>query len=276
MCGFHDDQTFAPIEKKPFVSCPEHAFLLAYRHFCKEVFTKGAAANLFPHLRTGDRGQPFEMQFALQRFVDVVQKGFEQSMKDAKAIKASYDKALLAEDYSAVRYYVIRIKEVPDLLCCSGNFPTFDFAWNRLQRLLELVMVPDHVTFSVITTDTGGAVVFSWLGDSPCAEQIVKSLHQLPDADIGDAVVRFAFEHCENSYLFPAWWDVLDQAKKMALRQRCTNAADVTVERKNNCLMYDGYSYVNWNVAARETNLNLPPTVATADASDGTNLWLSD
>jgi hypothetical protein len=257
LCGFHDDQTFAPIEKKPFVSCPEHAFLLGYRHSCKEVFTKRAAANLFPHLRTGDRGQPFEMQFALQRFVDVMQEGFGQSLKEAETIKANYDKALLTKDFSAVRYYVVRFKEVPDVLCCSGNFPMFDFAGNRLQRLLELNKLPDHVTFSLIATDTGGAVVFSWLGDSPCSEQFVKSFHNLPDADIGDAVVRYAFEYCENSYMFPTWWDALDEAKKMALRRRITDAANVTVERKNNCLMYDGFNYVNWNVTARETNLIL-------------------
>jgi SEC-C motif-containing protein len=257
MCGFHDDQTFAPIEKKPFVSSPEHAFLLAYRHFCKEVFTKQAAANLFAPLRTADNGQPFEMQLALQRFVDVMQDGFDLGSKDAETIKASYDKALLAKDFSAVRYYVARFKEVPDVLVCSGNFPMFDFAGNQLQSLLERNKLPDHVTFSIIATDTGGAVVFSWLGDLPCPERLVKSLHKLPDADIGDAFVRHAFEYCENIYMSPTWWDGLDEAKKIALRRRSTEAAGVTVERKNNCLMYDGHNYVNWTVTARETNLNL-------------------
>jgi hypothetical protein len=256
LCGFHDDQTFAPIEKKPFVSCPEHAFLLACRHFCKEVFTKRAAANLFPHLWTGDRGQPLEMQFALQRFVDVMQEGFGQGYKDAETIKASYDKALLAKDFSAVRYYMVRFKDVPDVLCCSGNFPMFDFEGNALQRLLENKL-PDHVTFSIIATDTGGAAVFSWLDDCPCSERLLKSLHKLPDADIGDAVVRHAFEYCENIYISPTWWDGLDDKKKMALRRRSTDAANVTVARKNNCLMYDGFNYGNWTVTARETNLTL-------------------
>ncbi len=254
MCGFHDDQTFAPIEKKPFVACPEHAFLLAYRHFCKEVFTKRAAANLFSHLRTADAGQPFEVQVALQRFVDVMQGGFDQGRSDAETIKVSYDKALLAKDYSAVRSYVVRFKEAPDVLCCSGNFPVYDFEGNALQRLLDNKL-PDHVTFSIIAMDAGGAVVFSWLGDCQCSERLVKSLHKLPDADMGDAIVRHAFEYSENIYVFPTWWDALDQAKKMALRRRSTEAANVTVERKNNCLTYDGFNYVNWTVTARESNL---------------------
>lgn len=189
MCGFHDDQTFAPIEKKPFTACPEHAFLLAYRHFCKEVFTKRAAANLFSPLRAADAGQPFEMQIALQRFVNVMQGGFDQGHTDAETIKASYDQALLANDYSAVRYYVVRFKEVPDVLCCSGNFPEFDFEGNTLQRLLS-AKLPDHVTISVIATDVGGAVVFAWLGDCPCSRRLVETLHKLADADLGDAIVR--------------------------------------------------------------------------------------
>ena len=256
MCGFHDDQTFAPIEKKPFVACPEQAFLLAYRHFCKEVFTKRAAANLFSLLRAADAGQPLDTQVTLQRFANVMQGGFIQGLRDVETIKSSYDKALLAKDYSAVRYYVVRFKEVPDVLCCSGNFPVFDFEGHRLQRLLD-DKLPDHVTFSIIASDAGGAVVFSWLGDSQCAERLVESLHTLPDAHIGDAVVRHAFEYCENLYLFPTWWDSLDQDKKMALRCRITEAANVTVERKSDCLMYDGFNYVNWTVNVRESNLTL-------------------
>jgi hypothetical protein len=126
-----------------------------------------------------------------------------------------------------------------------------------LQRLLDFNRLPDHVTFSIIATDSGGAAVFSWLGDLPCPERLVKSLHKLPYADIGDAVVRHAFEYCENIYMFPTWWDGLDDAKQMALRRRSTKAADVTVDRKNSCLMYDGHNYVTWTVTARESNLTL-------------------
>ena len=256
MCAFHDDQTFAPIEKKPFVACPEHAFLLAYRHSCKEVFTKRAAAKLFSPLRTADAGQSIEMQVAFQRSVDAMQGGFDRGRRDTETIKASYDNALLAKDYSAVRYYVVRFKEVPDVLCCSGNFPMFDFDGNSLQRLLDNNL-PDHVTFSIIATDAGGAVIFSWLGDCPCSERLVKSLHKLPDADTGDAIVRHAFEYSENIYMSPTWWEALDEPKKMNLRRRSTKAADVMFERKNNCLMHDGFNYVKWTVTGREGNLTL-------------------
>lgn len=256
MCGFHDDQTFAPIEKKPFVACPEHAFLLAYRHFCKEVFTKRAATQLFPSLRTTDASQPFETQVAFQRFVDEMQGGFDQGHQYVETIKNSYDNALLCNDHSAIHYYVIRIKEVPDVLCCSGNFPIFDFEGNTLQRLLDNKL-PDHVTFSIIASDAGGAVVFSWLGDCPCSESLVKSLHNLPDTDIGDAVVRHAFEYSENIYMFPTWWDNLDRSNILALRRRSTKAGNVTIKRENDCLVDDGFNYVNWTVTSRESNLTL-------------------
>ena len=96
----------------------------------------------------------------------------------------------------------------------------------------------------------GGAAVLAGalLGDRAV-------LHGATRAD--DAVVRHAFEYCENIYMSATWWDTLDDAKKTALRWRSTEAADVTVERKNNCLMYDGNNYVNWTVTARESNLRL-------------------
>lgn len=257
MCGFHDDQTFAPIEKQPFKACVEHAFLLGYRHFCKELFTKLAAANLFQFLRKGDRGLPFELQFAFQRFADMFQKGADQGRKDVEKIKAEYDAALLARDFSEVRYYVIRFNEVPDVLCCSGNFPLFDFQGNQLQTLMDLNKTPDDVTFSIIATRTGGAAVFSWLGNRPCSEQLVSSLHRINDLEIGDAIVRHAFEYCENCYLSPTWWDALDDGIKQAIRQRITDASDVNVRRNPKCLANDGHRYVKWTVSSRETNLSL-------------------
>ncbi len=257
MCGFHDDHTFAPIEKYPFVSCPEHTFLLAYRNFCKELFAKLSAANLFETLRDADNSQPFEVQFAIQHFVGVMKRAFDQGHKDVERIKADYDKSLLAKDYSATRYYAIRFNEVPDLLACSGNYPEFDFAGNRLQSLLDPKRTPEHVTFSIIATDSGGVVVFSWLGDMSCPERLVKSLHALSDADIGDAIIRHAFEYCENIYMSPKWWNGLEETKRTALCQRISAGADVTAERRSDCLVTDGNNYVNWTVLARETNLML-------------------
>ncbi len=256
-CGLHDDQTFAPIEKHPFISCPEHAFLLGYRHFCTELFTKRAAASLLPTLRQADRGKPLEFQFALQQNVDVFQEGFDQGFKDVEKIKAKYDEALLSKDFSHVQYYIVRFNEVPDLLCCSGYFPAYDFDGVELQSLLVLNKIPDHVNFSIVTTDKGGAAVFSWLGDNNASERLVKSLHKMSDAELPNAIIRHTFEYCENSYISPVWWDALNEKTKMALRQRISNAANGLVERKNTCLMDDGHRYVKWTVAARESNLTI-------------------
>lgn len=257
LCSFHDNAVFSPIEKNPFVATQEHTFLLGYRFFCKELFTKKAVAAMIPHMRNLDRGRPIEHQYALHEFLSAFEPGREQGLKDTEEIKRRYDQALLATDFSEVRYYVLRLNETPELMCSSGHFPGFDFDGARLQSLLDLARLPDHVTFSLIATDSGGAAVFSWLGSNPSSEQLVKSLHKKNDSDIVQALVRYCFEYFENVFFSPIWWDRLDPNVQTAIRERISLAANVLAERMPDCLQDDGISSVRWTVTSRETNLAL-------------------
>ena len=163
----------------------------------------------------------------------------------------------MASDFASVCYYVVRFHEVPDVLCSAGQFPLFDFDGARLQNLMVLGGVPDHLTFSLIATDTGGVAVFSWLGDNPASEKLVKSLHRKGDAELVRALVRYVFEFFENAYLKPSWWDALDHRVKLGIRNRVTIAMDMHETRRNDCLRDDGLVTVHWTVAKRETNLAL-------------------
>lgn len=254
-CGKHDDALFAPVEKYPFAASQEHAFLLAYRHLCMEIFAKRSSLDAMPLLKGMDRGRSEPFQRDVQLFASLMLDGVGAGLKNVEAIKDRYDKALLAGDFSGVKFYVVRINETPELMCCSGIFPTHDFDGEVLQTLGDPAVTPDHVAFSVIATDAGGAIVLAWLGDSPSAQKLVGSLAKQADADLAKSVVRFAFEFVENSYLSPDWWDGLDDDTKLAIRKRCSKAADVTAARAVGCLKDDGLKLVNWTVASRETNL---------------------
>jgi hypothetical protein len=256
-CGFHDNAVFSPIEKHPFTSTPEHALLLAYRHICKELFTKKAAREMVPLLRILDRGRSFDFQREHQESVSTFDLSRAQGLKDTEEIKGRYDKALSAKNFSEVRYYVVRFNEVPDLLCSSGHFPVYDFYGAKLQDLLDFGKTPDHVGFSLIVTDNGGAAVFSWLGNNPSSEQLVKSLHEKGDADLVQALVRYVFEFFENTYFSPIWWDALDEEVKSAIRHRFSQAVNPYEKRRPDCLKDDGIRAAHWTIVARETNLML-------------------
>ena len=254
-CGHHDNALFDPIEKHPFVASQEHAFLLAYRHLCMELYMKRSAINVMPLLKGMDKGQPQPFQQSLQSFASLFQDGLETGLKNVEALKSHYDKSLLAGDFSGVKYYVVRTNETPDLMCCSGIFPTHDFDGQVLQTLLDSSVTPDHLAFSVIATDKGGAIVFAWLGNNSAADKLVRSLAKQGDTDLVQSVVRFAFEFVENSYFSPSWWEGLPDDTKLAIRKRFTKAADVMAARAADCLKGDGFKLVNWTVSARETNL---------------------
>ena len=66
----------------------------------------------------------------------------------------------------------------------------------------------------------GGAVVFTWLGASRVYDQLIDSLQAIPDHDVGDAIVRFAFEMTEDLYASPAWWDQLPADDRARLLRR--------------------------------------------------------
>lgn len=255
LCGKHDDALFAPIEKHPFVSSQQHAFLLAYRHLCMEVFTKRSVSGTHQLLRRMDRGRSEPQQRMLQAFAGVASVGQDAGLNDFEKLKDRYDKALLANNFADMSYYVVRTGQTPDVLCSSGILPSHDFDGNVLQELGDITLTPDHISFSVIATDVGGAIVLAWLGASPAAEKLARSLAKQADADLVQSAVRFVFEFCENSYFSPDWWDGLSDETKTALRQRFSKAANPFEGRADDCLKDDGVKSVAWTITARETNL---------------------
>ena len=255
-CSFHDSTTFEPIERHPFQDTPHHTFLLGYRTICHELFLKKRAIDLiFPYQqRHIDRGKPELDQMMLQTELHYLIEGNTIGLRDLMQYKAAYDQALLSEDFSTVSYYLIRFSNTPDFLCSSTHMPDCDFSGGTLQNILDMTRIVDHLTFSLIATDTGGAAVFSWVGKSEAAEQFVKSLHALPDDKITHALVRFTFEYFENVYASPIWWERLDTSTQQALLNR-QKAGFPHTGRADDCLVDDGIRAVNWTVSLRRTNL---------------------
>ncbi len=257
-CSFHDNATFAPVEKNPFEHTLEHTFLLGYRAICHEYFKKKMIVELIlPYQqRHLDKGRPQSEQLMIQYHVHYLRKSDGIGLRDLALYKAEYDRTLLAGDISKVSYYVIRFSNTPDFLCCSPHMPDYDFTGRRtLQNIWDTSITGDHLTYSLIATDTGGAAVFSWLGKSEAAEQFVQSLDSLPDHEIPHAIARFTFQYFENIFVSPTWWDGLDESSQQSLLNRQRAGIPHLPRPTAACLVDDGVRAANWTVSLRKTNL---------------------
>jgi hypothetical protein len=259
-CSYHDKETFKPIEDNPFQNNNlEHLFLLAYRGLCRELYTKkNIGVDSDPFFRTLDRGKTINEQKMIQQYLDWSEAMTKAGLEDLDHQKTLYDNALLAHDFSDVQYYAINIQNTPEIMCCGTDHLRVDFNGNVLQDINDPKL--KHVrlkmfSFSIIGTDSGGTIVFSWLGTNKLAEQLITSLHKLSEQDIPHAIVRYAFEYFENIVFSPDWWENLDKNTQQKLTERASQGG--VVERPSDCLKDDGLRLVSWKIVSKETNLIL-------------------
>jgi hypothetical protein len=256
-CAFHDDAVFAPIEKQPFQSIAEHTFLLAYRAICHELFLKRADLELGAMYRNLDRGRSLEEQAFIQRYRNYHESGLGKALEELNELKVLCDDMLLKTHYSGVKYYVVRLKCSPEIMCSAVHQPEFDFRGNSIQDLGHLDRPAQWIHFSLIATDDGGAAVFSWFGGDICT-RFIKSLDSFRDEEIPHAIVRYVFEFFENTYFSPPWWDSLSAATQRSLIRRQLTEMPPLFEypRSNACLQDDGVRAVHWEVVSRDSNLD--------------------
>lgn len=255
-CEFHDNKTFEPIESHSFTSNQHHTFLLAYRAICREYYENASTSDMIALFRTLDKGMSISEQKRLQQTLDTFKTGFENGFKEMQRYKIAYDLALQRSDFSEVRYFVVRFDCIPDVLCSGAMHPQIDFQGTLLQDLRTYGTLPDHLSFSLLTTSGGGAAVFSWLGENRASEKFVKSLASLSNDLLPHAIIRFTFEHFENIYASPNWWEGLaEPAKQSLLFKQMSVTMPQRMNRASNYLLDDGLRAVSWQVVACETNL---------------------
>jgi hypothetical protein len=251
-CGFHDNKTFEPIENNPFQISEHHTFLLAYRALCQEIFKKRAMLELVTSSKGFDKGKTKTEQIWMQRYLKLWESSVAVGLRDGNNYKRHYDEALMRSDYSMMQYYSIELENTPQFLCSGLISPEYDFFGNELQDFLDFQKVLDHISFSIIATDAGGAAVFGWLGTCEASKNFIRSLDAISDSELPDAIARFIFQQLENVYIAPDWWDALNPSVKVKISQRAT-----AIDLQADSLQDDGTQYVSWKVTSRDTNIRL-------------------
>ena len=256
-CGHHDTFIFAPLETNPFGPTSEQLFLLAYRGIARELFTKSASASLGPERDSALEQLPVELRGLLETTNRDFQTGTDLGQGDLATRKTEFDDCLLKKDFSSLRYYLVRFRDVPTVLCSGAILVEMDFDGNRLQDIGPSNGAPSYITCSCIAVDGGGAMILAWLGNDEVSKAFVESVHRLPDDEISSAIIRFAFEHFENTYFEPDWWEALNEGQRQKLIGRFNVAMSPIQTRETRCLIADGEQYADWGLVGRQNNLGL-------------------
>jgi SEC-C motif len=251
-CEFHDAQLFRPIELEPFRATKEQLFLLAYRALSKEVYAKRFAIRMVPILRKGDVGRGSLEQVGLQQYLYIREQVLRYSLRDLESSFSDYQAAYLSGDYDRFSAYVIFSDREPDFAVSGGIHPEFDFHGASLQDLSSPGVL-DFAAYSVLPLQSGGAMALIWDSESATSSQkLASSLHKLDVSGVPDALVRFSYEHFENCFASPIWWEGLQEAQRKNLLQRIALSASSEAIRMPDCLKDDGLRTARWKVVARE------------------------
>lgn len=250
-CQRHDTELFRPLETEPFTATKEQLFLLAYRALSKEVYTKRFALRMQPLLRKGDVGKSPLEQVVLQQQLHLWAQQLRLSLRDLETTLRDYEQIYLSRDFDRMSAYLIFPDSHLDFAVSGGLFPEFDFSGHSLQNLAISHRL-EMLTYSALPFQTGGVIAFVW--DSARSESCVKfvlSLDKLAVEDVPDALVRLSFEHFENTYADPRWWEGMETSGRDKLLHRFATAAGPE-NRKPTCLVDDGLRTARWKVIARE------------------------
>ena len=254
-CAYHDDKLFAPIEKHALELSEHHAFLLAYRSMGREIHVNEDYGSLsyilFPETPAISNPGEHPISGIFWEF-----EGNDNPYLKDFEVFARMGVAYLEGDFGETRYYAIELDSVPGILCSGTTNIEFDFNGNRLQSATQ-INSQDLITLSLLPyRNKYGVAILAWYGESGVNERFVKSLASLPTYDIPDAIVRFIFQHFDNFFASPRWWDNLSATAQQRLLERFESTfyaeSYVFID-----LGSDDWSYVDWNITGVKTNLKL-------------------
>ncbi|WP_141047693.1 SEC-C domain-containing protein [Aliarcobacter cryaerophilus] len=255
-CSKHDKELFSVIEDKEFIFTDEQVFMLAYRAISRELYLKYSSRESNKNMKEYDKGQVKEMQLLIQMFTNSMTANTHLAVRDLENIKIFYDKKLVEENFSSIKYYCILIDSVPEIMSAAGWLPELDFNNNKLLDLNDKNTMFNTLTVSTIGLKGGkGAVIFAWLDviDSKACISFIKSLNEIPDDYKDSAILKWLFECNENIYWSEDWWNTIELDKQNELINSMMNHM-----RGASLKDYKSFSScLSWKINEIKTNINL-------------------
>ncbi len=255
LCQYHDDVTFAAVEKQAFTGSVQQCFLLGYRSILRELHKKRAAEETLPSLlklATANSGASNPTEF-----IDTFAAGMRIGRQVLERVKKSWDRILIERNFDEVRTAVVFFSKCPDIMTSSAYYPVADFDGQvfdaNLSRLGKTSETPSLITYSIIKSPNGGAAVFCWhrSADDICDPFIRSLVGTRPGDRLDDAMVRLAFTTSDNVFASSMWWSNLTDEALEVLNARMAHGLAPQTAFHGGELERDGIRYVDWGMVRR-------------------------
>jgi hypothetical protein len=232
-CGKHDSQIFLTLESTAFSGSHEQCVLQAYRSTCNELYKKRALIESLEYQRNKiDRGLNTDDQINWQLSVNQNILGQTKSMQEIELLWSKFEDAVTENNYDRFSSKCYFFEGDLCLTSSATMQAEFDFKGNKYSDLWDLRNTAELLSHSIMATEKGGAIVFTWLTDERSPQSIVSTFADIDDEDKGDIFAQYCFLNCENTYFSRKWWDALSLSRQEQLKKYAS------------ALYYDGGAYV--------------------------------
>jgi SEC-C motif-containing protein len=259
-CEKHDAEMFRSVEYGTVSLTPETAFLLSFRAIAYEEFQKRAALRIIEVQRDMDKGRQFFDQCEIQEYLHITAVGIKRGLHDLQEWKREYDRAFVDARFASYRFTAVAFDGILPVVACGAFHPEFDFDGRPLQSIGRGDGPFEHVTYNLTAINERSVAVIGWThGETGPAEMFARSFSSIRASEKANAAIRLAFEHLENTYMRPSWWNGLATATQEAIRNHIVTGLGISVpDRTAASLRDDGVCY------------------SSADAEREISSWLKD
>lgn len=246
-CSYHDRELFKEIDAKPIIPTKEQSVLLSIRSLAKEIYTKTSVLdikNLSKEFQTSDSPGLLAMSHDILK---LSHDGNKLGMEDLWNEYINYFLIYNNKDFSKINRLIIKIRNVPEILCSTCFAPEFDINGNILQDLL--INDPlEYLTFEIFTDNNHGIIHLCWYDNFEYCKRFADSIKNC--TDIPNTIVKLALGISENHAFRISWFDSLSILKKKGLMNLMMANIPSFPEMKinTNYIFNDNKQYVNWTV----------------------------
>lgn len=242
-CSKHDAEIFDALERSPFTGTHEQCVLQTYRNVCNELYKKHAVIESLEYQRTViDRGCDSAEQINRQLSVYESIIGQEKARDELESVRRNFDDAVTEGRYDLFLSKCYFFKGDLSITSAGALNAEHDFHGELLMDLWDLSLDAEMLSHSIMATDEGGAIVFTWLASQKLPAAVVASFDKVANNDKGDIFSQYCFLNCENTYFAKKWWEQLTPSQQAQLKQYAA-----TMYYEGGSFVRSEDSLVNWD-----------------------------
>jgi hypothetical protein len=219
-CSKHDSDVFAALEHVPFAGTHEQCVLQTYRSVCNELYKKRAFIDSLKYQQDVlDRGCDLHEQISRQLTVLTNIEGQSKSREELETLWRTFEEAIGQGQYDRFSSKCFFFSGDLCITSAAALHTEFDFRGAKLFDMWDLNVDAQMLAHSIMSTEDGGAIVFTWLSEEKLPAAVVASFDEVPNEDKGDIFAQYCFLNCENTFFSRVWWDQLGPERQAQLKR---------------------------------------------------------